>query len=795
MGKTLILTEKPSVAKDFAKALGISDRKDGFFENGDYVATWAIGHLVELYNPEDYDRALKKWDFKTLPIIPNEFKYKPVPGTAKQYAVVRDIFARKDVDRLVIATDAGREGEVIARTIMPGSFKGEVLRFWSSQSLTPEVIKEEMGNLKPASVYDRLWEAGQARQLADWLVGINGSRAATVRMCRFFTIGRVQTAVVSLLADRHREREEFKSRFYWPLTADFSNGKGQWRGTWFSEKEKHFTDEKRAKTVKKLVRGKTGKVISAEKTRKSQPPPLLYSLTDLQQDANRKCGFSAQKTLDIAQALYESGKCLSYPRTDSRHLGADNVRTVELILQELSSVYNDIFAGTDRGRITSDCKRIFDNSKLTDHHALIPLAPLASGATPDPDEEKVYDLVMRRFAAAFHPDFEYEQTEIVTEAEKAVFRTAGRVELCRGWKAVYETDDSLKKKDDGETGETDLPPLVKGDEGKVTASSLQRKKTTPPPEYSEALLLGDMMNPGKFFKDEELDMKGEIGLGTQATRAGMIETVLKRGYAGRKGKHLIVTDKGIYLIATLRKLGAVSSLTSPDETARWEMQLDSISRGDGSSTVFLNNIKEFVRKMTDELEKADAEVFSICKCPACDGGIVEGGKAYGCSNWNSESPCKFVIWKEISGREISEDILMTLVRGEKAGPFKFRSQKKKDFEAFLKLVEGDDGFKTEFEFPEKKSLGKCPLCGGSVTEFEKAYGCSNWNSESPCKFVIWKEISGREISLEIVGQLLEGGKTENLDGFVSKKNNKKFSTILTVNSKTGRIDFDFSGPK
>ncbi|MDM8553080.1 DNA topoisomerase 3, partial [Desulfobacterales bacterium HSG2] len=592
--KTLILTEKPSVARDFAKALNIRGNRDGYIEDDNYIITWAIGHLVELLEPEDYDEKWKKWHLNTLPIIPEQFRYKSVGRTEKQLDVIQRLLKKAQIDEIVIATDAGREGEVIARTILLYSgFKDnkKVKRFWTSQALTPQVVRDGMKELKPASSYDRLWRAGQSRQIADWLVGMNASRAATIKMNDLFSIGRVQTAVLSLLVDRRRERENFKPEPYWILRACFSNEKGNWWGSWFRNNQTRFSIEKDAVQVQEKITEQTGTVLSVKKQKKKQPPPFLYSLTDLQQEANKKFGFSAKQTLNIAQELYENKKCLSYPRTDSKVLGTKNVDMAQALVEKLSRSYEKYFAGVEEKLIRKSNKRVFNDSKLTDHHALIPLAPLPGNANYE--EQKIYMLVLKRFAAAFHPDCEYEQTDIVTQVQDERFRTKGKRILKPGWQAVYENETEQKASGDSESEPEFLPAITKGDPADVRDTKLEKKKTTPPPEYTEALLLKDMTNPGRYVSEDELKKiyRGDVGLGTQATRAQIIETLLSRRYTERKKKHLIATNKGCHLVDTLRRFKVANILASPQETARWEMQLNQIAHGKGSEKEFLNEIK------------------------------------------------------------------------------------------------------------------------------------------------------------------------------------------------------------
>jgi DNA topoisomerase-3 len=829
---TLVLTEKPSVAKDFARALQAGSRKDGYFEGKDYIITWAVGHLLELAEPQDYDARWSRWRMDTLPILPDTLRYKPIPRTAKQLGVVQKQLARKDVDHVVIATDAGREGEVIARTILHsvGDFDfHRASRFWTSQALTPQVVKETLSQLRPSSDFDRLWHAGQARQLADWLVGMNLSRAATLKLGSHkdvYSVGRVQTAVLALLVDRRREREQFTPRPYWLLRAAFSHPKGSWTGTWFRGDETRFQNHDAAREVLERVSGRTGQVTSVKKEKKKQAPPLLYSLTDLQRDANTRFGFSAKQTLDIAQKLYEERKCLSYPRTDSRVLGSRNVDLARQIIQKLSGAYPDLFSGHEARLVSAANKRVFNDAKLTDHHALIPLAPLPEGASPQ--EKRVYDLVLGRFAAAFHPDYEYEATEIITEVSGERFRTKGQRPLKPGWKAVHGAEAPPKAAGQGvesdEAEEESLPPLEKGDEAHVDEAKLEEKMTQPPPEYTEALLLKDMVNPSRFVTEEELQkiFKGEVGLGTQATRAQIIETLILRQYVLRDRKHLLASDKGCHLIDQLRRFDRARALASPEETARWEMELEKINQGMGRPEAFLEAVRAFVEAGIREIKTSSSQARtthrSLGACPACGGRIIEGRKGFGCSNWRPHNGgCRFVVWKEISGRHIDVEVVLQLIAGKTVGPLVFRDGNGRDFAASLVLErqegEGENraSWSTRMVMSQAPSaeggpppsippppspldvMGKCPRCGGRVIEGKKGYGCANWRpQDGKCGFVIWKVIAGKTLTRKTVTDLLKKGETGLLKGFVSKSG-KKFSAKLRLEGEDFRTAFVLAG--
>ena len=722
----LILTEKFSVASDFAKALGVKTKNEGYFKGNGFIITWAVGHLVTLCEPEDYDKAMKRWRLDTLPLIPQSFEYKPIKQNYKQFKIIKALLLDQNLERIIIATDAGREGEVIARTIlMKAGFldKNRILRFWTSQALVPEVVRSTMANLKPITDYDRLWRAGYYRQVSDWLIGINCTRVLTVRLKDLFSVGRVQTAVLALLADRKKEREQFKPEPYWTLNAAFFNDKGAWTGSWFRGKDTRLTKQGDAQALYKHLARTTepGEVLTVKKEEKTELPPFLFSLTDLQQEANRRFGFSAKKTLNLAQALYQDKKCLSYPRTDSRVMGTQNLKMVKKILETLEKTYPELFTGINPTQVSLSNKRVFNDAKLTDHHALIPFKPLPPRAGAD--EKKLFDLVIRRFAAAFHPPCRFENTRVVTRLNRETFQTLGKVILSKGWQQVFQVRAKDKK-----TVEH-LPPLAPGDKALVRKIDLNEKKTIPPPDYTDSLLLKDMTNPGRYVSEEAVKklFRGDIGIGTQSTRAQIIETLITRNYVVRSGKQLVATEKGGYLVDLLRKCPVSSVLTSPDETARWEMNLNNIALGNQDNSQFLTRIKTFVSQSVNELKSTpfDMKKFKTktivagncpdCKrpssgqefnkksempadvstltCPVCAGRIIEGKKGVGCANWRPEQgSCRFVIWKEILGKKLTIKNIETLLAGKTTRPYVFRDRNDNKFKAKLRMIKDPEFF-------------------------------------------------------------------------------------------------------
>ncbi len=810
------------MARDFASALGVRGRRNGFLEGNGFVITWAVGHLLELSQPAQYDARWRRWDLRTLPILPDRVVYRPIAQVEDQLRVIQSLLARADVGRIVIATDAGREGELIARTILETveNPSREVFRFWTSQALTPEVVSAGMKELQPASRFQRLWNAGKGRQVADWLVGMNFSRAATLK-CRgasreTYSVGRVQTAVLALLVERREERDRFRPEPYWVLKALFSHEKGSWWGSWFKGDEGRFTALEEAERVASLLPGQWGEVASVRKSRKSQLPPHLYSLTDLQRDANGRHGFSAKETLDLAQNLYEEKKCLSYPRTDSRVLGTQNVALVRKVLEKLEVTHPELFQGMDRRLVNPSNKRVFDDSKLTDHHALIPLAPLPQGVSGK--EALLYDLVLRRFAAAFHPKFQYEATEIITRVAEENFRTRGTRPVVWGWKAVFQNlrEGAAEAGEGEEDSEAEnLPPLKEKDRARVTDTKLLQKMTQPPPQYTEALLLKDMTNPSRHVEEEDLQkvFRGEVGLGTQATRAQIIETLLKRSYIVRENKKILPTEKGCALVQYLKTFSVAGQLTSPRETARWEQDLERVARGEGNVETFLLGIRRLVVEGVAEFQKergGGAFPNGYGQCPACGGKIIEGKRGFGCSHWReADGGCPFVIWKRTWGRVFWPGMVRRLLQEGSLPPLDFVSSKGRPCTGPVTLEKDEKTNLWGLRFEEREhppfrgsrdgendcpslSRSLCPLCGGEMVEGEKGYGCSRWRLESGgCRFVIWKIMAGRSISPSEAARLLMEGRTSPLGGFRSRKG-KPFNACLQLESPDFRVGFSFT---
>lgn len=714
--KSLVLAEKPSVARDLSGILGNFSKRDGYLENDRYVVSWAIGHLVGLADPEDYSPGLKKWSFDTLPIIPDKYILKALPGAIKQFKILKTLLSRPDIGLIINSCDAGREGELIFRYIyaLSGS-KKPFKRLWLSET-TPESVKKAFASLRPGEDLDHLALAAGARSRADWLIGINATRAFTVKHNDLLSVGRVQTPTLALIVNRESEIKNFAPAPYWELYAVFKKEDSQtYTGKWFKEDLDRFDTGDAAGQVDDRVMDKPGVVEKVEQKDISEPPPLLYNLNDLQKDANKKYGLSAAKTLEVAQSLYERKKLITYPRTDSRHLTIELAATIPKRLSALSglSVYAALVAEAKAAGIPG--KRYVDNSKVTDHTALIPTDVRADINALSTEERKIYDLVARRFLAIFFPAALYKQTRVVTGAGGETFITTGRVELQPGWKKVYaapEGGDPVRKTKkqaeagpDPEEGEdtpenVPLPQLLRSEKVMVIDTKVVEKQTRPPKRYTEAALLAAMEGAGKLLDDEELKnaMKGH-GLGTPATRAAIIERLIKVNYIERKQKSLVPTPKGEKLISL-----APDIIKSPEMTANWEKTLSDIESGQADPKTFMAGIVDLTRQ-TVELARAQEPSAPartgvkggkepLGRCPLCGRDVADFPKSYGCTGYREG--CKFAIWKEIAGKKITPAQASALLKKGKTGILKgFKSREKKTFDAALVLSKGG---KVTFQF-------------------------------------------------------------------------------------------------
>jgi DNA topoisomerase-3 len=718
-GKTLIIAEKPSVGRDLAGALpGTFAKSEGYLESDTHVITWAVGHLVELAQPEDYDERFKRWRMADLPIAPDAFKLKPRDTKSrKQLNVVLKLLKRDDVDNVINACDAGREGELIFAYLYEvylesrGAKPKPVERLWIS-SMTRQAIREGFEHLRPGEQMSSLEAAARSRSEADWMVGMNATRAATIRgrawVGGVVSLGRVQTPTLAMIVVRERQIQAFVAEPYWLVHANFDLG---YEGLWFEGDETRILNGERAESIAGKVAGAEGVVASVERKEASERSPLLYDLTSLQRDANRRFSFSAQRTLRAAQSLYESKKAITYPRTSSRYLSGDMVSLLKPTAATLEPIYEYAKAARFVLQLESlPLTRVVNDAKIGDHHAIIPTNVEHDVEAFSDDEKRIFDLIARRFLAVFHPPARYAKTTIVTEVEDERFRTRGKVTL----DPVYDQAGSSSREGEDEDGEGgELPDLTEGQKVLCTSAESEAKETRPPPRYNEATLLMAMETAGKLIDDEELrEAMKEGGLGTPATRAETIETLIRREYIERAGKELQPTPKGLQVITMLEQ----HPLTSAELTGAWEKRLGDIERGSGDRAAFMKEIESFTRETVEKIaaldrEKLRPERVELGPCPRCGaetGEIIrENSRAYGCTSWKSreETGCGFVIWKKVAGRSITPELARQLLAQGRTNDVisGFRSRGGKHFRARLVLnAEGQ----IEFEFPTRSQTAQ-----------------------------------------------------------------------------------------
>ncbi len=611
--KALVLAEKPSVAREIARVLRCKQKGKGYLEGPQYVITWALGHLVTLAEPEDYDEKYKQWKLEDLPMLPKDMKLKVIRQTSHQFQAVRQLMKRKDIDRLIIATDAGREGELVARWIMVlGQWRKPFQRLWIS-SQTDAAIREGFARLRPGRDYDALYDAAVCRAEADWLIGLNMTRALSCKFNAQLNAGRVQTPTLAMMVQREEEIRQFVPVDYWTVRADFGVFFGEWRG----KEGGRLFDAAKVEALLAKTKDQVGKITELRRENKKEPAPLAYDLTELQRDANRRFGFSAQQTLSILQALYERHKLVSYPRTDSRYITADIVPTLTARLKAVKvGAYVEPVQKLLQKPL-APTKRFVDDSKVSDHHALIPTEQPVDLGQLNAEERKLHDLIVRRFLAVLYPPYRYEQLTLVTLVQGETFYARGRVVQDEGWRAVATLRADKEENDQEALPEQTLFQLNKGEEYPVKGVKAHKAKTKPPARYTEATLLTAMEGAGKFIADEELreSLKGS-GLGTPATRAEIIEKLLYTNYIERQGKELVPTSKGFQLINLV-----VPALRSPALTAQWEQSLTNIARGKEKKDKFLQAIRESAQEMVQTVA-ADTATFKAdnvtrTKCPAC----------------------------------------------------------------------------------------------------------------------------------------------------------------------------------
>ena len=810
MGKVLIIAEKPSVASDISKALGKFQKHEDYFENDDYVISSAVGHLLTIVPPEGVEAVRGKWTFKCLPVIPPHFDLAPIERTENRLKALKKLIKREDVTELINACDAGREGELIFRNIVRFTKATQPIKRLWLQSMTPSAIRDGFAALRSDESMQPLSDAATSRSEADWLVGINGTRAMTAfnsKLGGFFktTVGRVQTPTLAILVEREKRIREFVPRDFWEILGTFDCAAGNYTGRWFDEKFARSDDEQlkaervwevaKAEEIKAKCLGKPGMVTEESKPSTSLSP-LLYDLTSLQRDANSRFGFSAKNTLGVAQALYEKHKVLTYPRTDSRALPEDYIGTVKNTLAMLGEVtgYSAYADQILKSGWVHPNKRIFNNAKVSDHFAIIPTT-LAPKTLSEP-EQKLYDLVTKRFLAIFYPAAEFLETTRITRVENEPFKSAGKVLISPGWLTVYG-----KQSDSDET--PSLAPVKPGEQVQTSGVEVKQNITKPPARYSEATLLSAMEGAGKLVDDDELrEAMSEKGLGTPATRAAIIEGLIMEDYVHRNGRELQATAKAFSLMDLLNGLG-IPELTKPELTGDWEFQLKEMQRRKISRAQFMSGIADMTRRIVDRAKQYEYDTipgdFGTLKvpCPKCGGEIHERYKQFQCEK------CDFAVWKTLCSRMFEMEEVEKLITEKQIGPLQgFRSKQGFPFAAVLKMnaefkVEFDFGNGTKdgeaaapVDFTGKEPLGKCPKCGSNVYDGGMNYVCEKQaGPEKTCDFRSGKIILQQEISPEQIKKLLAEGKTDLLKGFVSKKTNRKFEAYLIV--KDGKTAFEF----
>ena len=847
MSKTLVIAEKPSVAQDIVRALtpiaGKFDKYDDYFESEHYVVTSAVGHLVEIQAPEEFDVKRGKWSFAHLPVIPPRFDLKPVDKTKSRLAAVVKQAKRKDVTQLINACDAGREGELIFRLIeqYAGGAKGglgkPIQRLWL-QSMTPQAIRDGFNNLRSDAQMQGLADAARSRSEADWLVGINGTRAMTAFNSRdggFFltTVGRVQTPTLSLIVTREEKIRAFQSRDYFEVHANFAAQAGQYAGKWFDPKFKKSDDPEAkadrlwkaedAQAIASAVQGQPATVTEESKP-STQASPLLFDLTSLQREANGKFGFSAKTTLALAQALYEKHKALTYPRTDSRHLPEDYLPTTRQTLEMLATSQHSHLAPFARQALEHNylrpTKRVFDNSQVSDHFAIIPTTQAPSGLSEA--EQKLYDLVVRRFMAVFFPAAQYQITTRISQVAQHHFKTEGKVLIHPGWLAIYGKE-AASETDGGKDGDKGQPLVAvqPGEHPRVALAQAKPLHTKPPARYSEATLLGAMESAGKQVEDEELrSAMQEKGLGTPATRAAIIEGLLSEKYLLREGRELLPTAKAFQLMTLLRGLD-VQELCKPELTGEWEYKLAQMERGELPRAQFMQKIAQMTERLVQKAKEYDRDTIPgnyatlTSPCPQCDGIVKENYRRYACTGADGAGEgCGFSFTKSPAGRTFETHEAETLLRERRIGPLEgFRSKAGWPFTSELAIVSDKDTgqFKLEFDFGDDKaseenaeivdfsgqtSLGACPACGAPVFAHGSNYVCSKAvpTAAQPapsCNFKSGQIILQQPIAPEQMQKLLATGKTDLLDKFISNRTRRAFKAHLVWDKAGSKVGFEF----
>ena len=844
MSKTLVIAEKPSVAQDIVRALTTAKSKfekfDEYFESADVVVTSAVGHLLEIKAPEDFEVKRGKWSFAHLPVIPPHFDLKPVERTKSRLNAVVKLVKRKDITSLVNACDAGREGELIFRLIEQFATtkkdpKKPVKRLWL-QSMTPQAIRDGFESLRTEQQMQGLADAARSRSEADWLVGINGTRAFTAFNSRdggFFltTVGRVQTPTLSVVVEREEQIRKFVSRDFWEIHANFEVQGGQYASKWINpqhkkdendpeKKDNRVWSEAEAQAIAQAVLNQKG-TVSDESKPTTQAAPALFDLTSLQREANGRFGYSAKTTLSLAQSLYERHKALTYPRTDSKHLPEDYLPTVKQtfgMIAESSMKHLSSFASVAlKNNYIKPSKRVFDNSKVSDHFAIIPTLEEPKGLSEA--EQKIYDLVVKRFMAIFFPSAEFlvttRMTQVSAQGQTYHFKTDGKVMVNPGWMTIYGKE--ATEEDDADK------TLVKVNPGESAAAvqvAPKGLKTRPPARYTEATLLGAMEGAGKLVEDDELrEAMQEKGLGTPATRAAIIEGLLNEKYIIRDARELIPMAKAFQLMTLLRGLG-IEELSKPELTGEWEHKLSLIEQGQLSREDFMKDIALMTEHIVKKAKEYDRDtvpgdyVTLKTPCPKCSGQVKENYRRYTCQGVDGQSAgCGFSFGKTPAGRAFELAEVESFLEHKRIGPLDgFRSKAGWPFaaEIALKFNEEEDNWKLEFDFGDDKSedsgelhdfsnqnaLGACPSCGAKVFELGAQYVCEKSvptleQAQSTCKFKTGKLVLQQPIEIEQLQKLLATGKTDLLDKFVSMRTRRPFKAFLAWDAEAEKVSFQF----
>ncbi len=828
MSKTLIIAEKPSVAADLARALGGLKREKDYFEGDQYVISSAVGHLLEIKAPDNVEVKRGKWSFANLPVLPDHFDLNPIARTEDRLRVLTRLIKRKDIDQLINACDAGREGELIFRLIVQHTnARQPIKRLWL-QSMTPASIREAFNKLRDDEQLLPLADAARCRSEADWLVGINGTRAMTAFNSQdggFYltTVGRVQTPTLTIVVEREEQIKRFVSRPYWEVRADFDVAAGRYAGRWFDpsfkkddqdaeRRAERIWDRPSAEAIAAACQGRQA-VVTEETRPSNQSAPQLFDLTSLQREANGRFGLSAKATLSVAQALYERHKVLTYPRTDSRALPEDYIGTVRETMAalrdesgpRLAEIIGDRNAnpvGPHAAEILANDwvkpnKRIFDDRKVSDHFAIIPT--LQAPRNLSDVEAKIYDLVVRRFLAIFFPPAEYRVTTRISQVGDHRFKTDGKVLVKPGWLAVYGREAIV--------GDDTLVAVGADEQAAVAAIDVVDLATRPPPRYTEATLLSAMEGAGKLVEDDELReaMAGK-GLGTPATRAAIIEGLISENYMAREGKELLPTTKAFQLLTLLRGLG-VTELTMPQLTGEWENKLGQIERGDLARDAFMREISQMAQQIVDRAKNYGAATVPgdyatlTSPCPQCGAVVKENYKRFACTQ------CDFSITKVPGARQLEVQEAETLLTDRRIGPLQgFRSKLGRPFAAILTLS-GENKLEFDFgqndndetaepvDFSDRERLGDCPKCQSGVYEHGMNYLCENSvGPDKRCDFRSGKVILQQEIEPAQIRKLLAEGQTDLLTNFVSSRTRRKFKAYLK-RGPDGKVGFEFEPRK